>query len=669
MAAEEGGARAGDDGPGASPRLAGAARGLTLLALEGFSLGLALGFVLIRPRLGPYVLRNELPVGDRNRLVAWAVGLAAAFAAAGLVRLWRDPTGGVATVQAWSRRLAPGLLAWLPPVLVNRWVWVGHDLPFLSLVALAGLGTAQLLPGALGAGGPGRAWTRRAGGGLARLAGRLPGGWPWAAVVLAAVVYAAFFASHTVVHHWNLRSTSFDLAIFDNLMWNLVHGGPFLKSSPALGPTGSHAGRHATFFAYVLAPVYAIAPGPATLLITQAAVIGAGAIPLFLYARPRLGEAGAVVVALAYLLYAPLHGANLYDFHFLSLAPGFVFATLWLLDTRRDGWAAVAVLLTLSLREDVAAGLVVVGLSLLLSGRRPVAGLVLAGVAGIYFAAMKLVLMPALGGDATFVFVYRDLLPPGEDGVLGVVRTLVANPAYVLGTLLDADKLVYVLHVLVPVVFLPLRTAAGWLLMAPGVVFTLLSTGYHPVIQIGFQYTAHWTSYVFPATVLGLAAAGGGEAARRRPWLVALIASSLLCSYQYGAILQQGTARGGFTRYEFGTRPGDVARQRDLASVLALLPPDAKVVATERLVPQVSGRPDAYTLRIGSFDAVYAVFPMDGRELIWPEEGERLLDLLRSGSFGVLAQVGSFAVAQRGFSTRDNDAVLARLARSRSPGP
>ena len=69
--------------------------------------------------------------------------------------------------------------------------------------------------------------------------------------------------------------------------------GELLKSSPIFGPEGTHLGHYATFFAYVLVPIYAIAPRAETLLIIQATLIGAAVIPLFLFARNRLGARGA----------------------------------------------------------------------------------------------------------------------------------------------------------------------------------------------------------------------------------------------------------------------------------------------------------------------------------------------------------------------------------------
>ncbi len=66
--------------------------------------------------------------------------------------------------------------------------------------------------------------------------------------------------------------------------------------------------------------------------------------------------------------------------------------------------------------------------------------------------------------------------------------------------MLKQKKLIYILAILVPVVYLPLRHSCVWLMLAFPAAFVLLSTGYNPVVELTFQYTARWTSYVFIAS-------------------------------------------------------------------------------------------------------------------------------------------------------------------------
>jgi uncharacterized membrane protein len=648
------------------PSLALASRALALLVAEGISLGSCLGMAVLGSKGAAFATANALPQRPRVFLLQFMLGVAVAAGLAGLLCLRRR---GARATWGVARRLCPLVLAGLVPPLLRWEAWVGRELHFLVVAGVLALGLRALTLAASGA--PplwqARSTPGRGAGGWRDCWSRAPGGSRIAALLVCsgALAYAAFFSFHTIAYHRNLFSHSYDLGIFNNLQWNLVHGGPLFKSSPSSGPAGSHLGQHATFFAFVLAPVYALHQQPETLLAVQALLMGAAAVPLFLLARSRVGDWTAAVVALCYLLYPPLHGANLYDFHFLSMSPFFLWTTLYLFERRRDGLGAVAFLMTLSLREDVAAGLIVLGLYLAWWGRRPLAGMAVALVSGLYFVGMKFVVMPLFRADPSFLYAYQGLLPPGTHSFAGVLATIVANPAFTLGTLLDRAKLVYALQILVPLAFLPLCRPIGLFLALPGVVFTLLSTGYAPFLQISFQYTAHWTGFLFLALVLNLGHVRRpyfpGDAmgsARLRAALAALVCSTVIVSHQFGAVLQGNTARAGFDPFRFGTTEADRARRRELYVLIAMIPPRAKVAGSETVVPHVSSRPDAYTVRLGTYDAEYLLFSLAVRA---EAEGKPLREALGSGAFGVVAVGSEFVLARRGHGTARNADVLARL--------
>jgi uncharacterized membrane protein len=484
-------------------------------------------------------------------------------------------------------------------------------------------------------------------------------------VLAGALAYAAWFASVTLAAHWNGYTRSYDLAIFDNLMWNVVHGGEFLISTPASGGEHSHFGRHATLLAYALAPFYALHASAATLLLIQAILLGFAALPLFYFARIHVGPVLAAALALAYLLYPPLHGSNLYDFHFLSISPFFVFCVAHALETRSRAWLVAATLLTLTCREDVAIAVALLGAYHVLANRRVRAGLVLMGVGGAWFAVMKFVLMPLAKPGSSYAYVYEGLLPEGALGFGGVLQTLLSNPSFVLGSLLTQPKLEYALLIFAPLAFLPLRRPIGALFVLPGVLFTLLSTGYAPVLSIGYQYTAFWTPYLFIAATLLLrsdsfAAQPSAEArAARSGWFFAFALLSLVCSVQYGAVFQEYTAGGGiYEVFPFETSELDLRRRQLRAEVLRALPPDASVAASESVAPHVSNRATAYTLREGVRDAEYVAFG-----LLPEAPGEHLLirPLLVSGQFGVVTMNAGYALLRRGAPTGLNTRLNGQL--------
>jgi len=145
----------------------------------------------------------------------------------------------------------------------------------------------------------------------------------------------------------------------------------------------------------------------------------------------------------------------------------------------------------------------------MLTNRRARAGLYLACAGALYFVAMKMVIMPLQrGGQEAFIHQYAGLIPEGGKGFGGVLKTVLGNPVFTLGVILERDKLIYLLEIFLPLAFFPLRRAIGILCCVPGFLFTLLSTGYRPLYQISFQYTAHWTAYLFIALIANLAWVG-----------------------------------------------------------------------------------------------------------------------------------------------------------------
>jgi hypothetical protein len=80
-------------------------------------------------------------------------------------------------------------------------------------------------------------------------------------------------------------------------------------------------------------------------------------------------------------------------------------------------------------------------------------------------------------------------------------------------------------------------------------------------------------------------------------------------------------------------------------------------VACENVVPQLSNRPDAYTLRLSVYDADYILFHLPAPQF----ERENVLDALQSRRFGIVKESGEYVLAKRGFSTSENLRIIGRL--------
>ena len=89
---------------------------------------------------------------------------------------------------------------------------------------------------------------------------RVPSAWAGVTVVLVAVAYAAYMIHYTVLRHRLIQTMAFDLGIYDNLMFNAVHGRLF--HSPVLFGPGkfSYIAGHAEYVMLLFAPIYALRP-------------------------------------------------------------------------------------------------------------------------------------------------------------------------------------------------------------------------------------------------------------------------------------------------------------------------------------------------------------------------------------------------------------------------
>ena len=90
------------------------------------------------------------------------------------------------------------------------------------------------------------------------------------------------------------------------------------------------------------------------------------------------------------------------------------------------------------------------------------------------------------------------------------------------------------------------------------------------------------------------------------------------------------------------------------------MPPRARIAASETVVPHVCSRPDAYTLRLGVYDAEYLLF---SRVPAAAGEVEQARAALRDGGFGVVASGSHYVLARRGHDPAGNAAVLEHLSR------
>lgn len=317
-------------------------------------------------------------------------------------------------------------------------------------------------------------------------------------VSVAVLLHAILFSYFSILRHDTFNSAVWDLAIFDNVIWNSSHG-RWLETS--FYEFGSYMGEHFSPVLVLLVPVYWIVPDPRALLVAQSIWTAAGGLAMFALARHLLvSPAAAAVVAVAYLLHPTLSFTNLFDFHPETLLFALLPLTLLWLHQGRLAMATTAIAFSLLIKEDVAFAVFGLGLySALVVGRRRV-GALLCGGSVAYLLFCMYVAIPAFRGQPYFY--------PNAYGYLGtsageMVTTQLGEPGLVMAAVFTAKKAIYVTAFLhftsYFAVFAPLALVAA----APKLLINMLSN--HPAqTDVTYQYAAGIVPFVFAAGILGL---------------------------------------------------------------------------------------------------------------------------------------------------------------------
>ena len=559
---------------------------------------------LLFPDQRGYVLTNQADPAFPLQLLPYFLASLLAVGAVYVTRFVRSRSRRLSTLVETTRSCNASLLILLvcPPVaaLAMAGPKIEWKMPFFTLTLIV---LATVIGGSVG-----YRWTRPEVSSGERAAPRRRWLFGLLGIIAAAAGYATALSHFSILNLHNFVVPSYDLAIYDNLVWNTSHG-RFLATSLIKG--GTHMAAHFDPLLVALTPFYLLSPRAETLLIIQSVWLASGAIPLYLIAsRVLRGAAAGVVVAGAYLLHPALHGINLYEFHSLALVVPLVIWSLYFLerDNAKGYWIAlVLILLTREVMALLACG---IGLFVADARGRPRRGLTTIGCALLYLVLVKAFVMAEPGifmsgkGDSyTYRYMFEQMIPYKGGGAKEFLLTLLTNPIFTLRVVLEEAKLLYFALILLPCCFLPLLARRGWQLLGYGFVFCLLSSARGPS-SIYTQYSSVLLPFAMVLTPFGLArlsgsglvAALGLEPRRvRRALLVSVAIAASLVSWKFGAFVENGAflvaAWSGPAHFRSAETLADQRVQYEFAArAIELIPPTASVSATRYLIPLVSNR-------------------------------------------------------------------------------
>ncbi len=381
-----------------------------------------------------------------------------------------------------------------------------------------------------------------------------------ARVILAVMVvlWAAVFSSVAFLKYRYYLYSDIDCALFIQIVDGILHGSLF---SSIRGM--NWLGDHSSLILFLVAPVYALLRHPLTLPVVQCVVLALGALPVFALARRELG-AGFLPLGFAalYLLFPAVGYTALYEFHPEVLCTTTLLAAFACYRADRFVPALLFAALSLLGKEDVALPVGALALVALLA-RRPRRFAYAAALGGLALASLLLsfaVLKPAFStGEVDYGRMYLQWGETPGAVALNIARhpvkavsALFVSPPYDFDTVL---KLQYYLHMLLPLLFLPLASPLTLAIALPtlGTHFLSWRSAQHTIY---YQYTALVTPFVVAAAVMGLrnllrrgsagpshatqGAGTGGGGWGVRVVMMAMLAASLVANWMFGPLIGHG---------------------------------------------------------------------------------------------------------------------------------
>lgn len=403
-----------------------------------------------------------------------------------------------------------------------------------------------------------------------RVAAATPSEW---GLLLLIVAYTWYFTRTTLDIHHGLGTSAYDFGLYDQGVWLLSRG-----QAPFVTLMGRNLfGDHTSFVLLALVPLYWVAPSAGALLATQSLVIGLGAVPVFWYARRRLGnEPLALALAGCYLLHPAVGWTNMENFHPDSFLGVFVGAAIYCALERRWRGYAVFVVLALLVKEDVSLVIVPLGVWVALKRDRRIGLLTVLGSVGFMLVALFVVMRSLIGVPTRNTW----RIPFG--GPAGLVKRALERPGDVIEHLRSDGRPWYLWQMTAPFAWVFARLPDVALISSVVLTTNMLSTFWY---QYQVQY--HYSLVAVPALALGTVHALGVVRARWRGALAAaVVVMSVWTAFLWGPM--------GWARTPPVYWPASHPSAVDARDIIRDIPDDAVVSAYHSITAHLARREQIY---------------------------------------------------------------------------
>lgn len=428
-------------------------------------------------------------------------------------------------------------------------------------------------------------------------------------VIGAAILFWIVCTGLVLQRYFNFYPTyvSFDQGIFNQVFWNNLHGRWFESSLSSTESslvmqgdvpdvTYRRLGQHFTPALLLWLPWYAIFPSAAGLSVLQVTLVTGAGLVLYGLARQHLAPPAAALIAISFYGAIAVISPTVANFHDICQIPLFIFGLLLALEKRWWWLVGLLAVLTLLVREDSGVVLFGIGFFLAASRRSLWIGLGLCGLSLAYMLAVTNWIMPLFSQDVSERFMieqFGQFVDRPEASTLDVIWGILSHP-WRLGVeiVTPFDRTIrYLLGQWVPLMFVPVISPSAWLLVGFPMLKTLIQREDITALSLHLRYAMALVPGLFYGAILWWEAHPQWFQHRlRRIWIGCIVLSLFFTVTANPNRTLSFVIPDSFQPWVYVSPVRQWQHSQAIRSLLAKIPPDANVTATDHIVAHVSGR-------------------------------------------------------------------------------
>ncbi len=421
--------------------------------------------------------------------------------------------------------------------------------------------------------------------------------------------YAIIFTTLIVMrHYWFGSVLGEDTGYYSQILWNTLNGnffyGTLTQARYFNPPVYSEFAVHNSPILFLILPVYWMFPSFYTILVLRNLALAVSAIPLYLLARDKVSPLGGVFIAIAYLFSTNILYQSLNGFYPLQFAVLFLSFTFYYFCKDRLALFVMFLLLSLSVREEIALTSILFGLYALALKRRWLWIVVPTGLSIVWWYISTELIMVRSQMMMEDLDQFYQFFGGSHNQAL---KVFVSEPWKVLGIVLGRQSGSYLYELIKPAAMMPFFSVAILFVIPTVLINSVIGAFMSTMRDISYHYSIAASICLFHALIHGVAWMGryGRFFAVGRSRFLTAIAFLLVPIGFLGLsdVIRYGGGREGVLVDDFVRKP----YHKTLQEMVNLIEPGAAVAAPNLLLPQLSYREKLYTSnRLWRYPAITA---------------------------------------------------------------